>query len=195
MVTRKKPTAARKGAKAAKSPAKPVRAKPAAKKVAAKKAPVRKTVARKAVKKPVAKTPVAKKAVAKKKVAKKSVVKTASAKKTIAKKTIAKPAVAPKVSSASTPVANKKPATAPRARRKITPEKALANTLALLEAKNEKAKQPPNYPTGDAAHPGSNAPHGEDAERETAPTERNPDAIHGHALATERGNQSNRGQS
>ena len=45
-----------------------------------------------------------------------------------------------------------KKAAAPRKRKPITPEQALANTRALLEAKNELAKQPPNYPSGGDPH-------------------------------------------
>ena len=165
MATRKKPTVAK---KTAKKPAKPAHAKAVATKPAAKKAPARKAVAKKAARKPVAK-------------------------QTAAGKTAAKKVAPAKTAPAS--MAKKNPAAPPRARKKITAGQAMANTLALLEAKNEKAKQPPNYPTGDAAHSGSHAPLGVDAgQPETAPTERNPDAIHGHAFATETGDESKRSQ-
>jgi hypothetical protein len=78
----------------------------------------------------------------------------------------------------------------------ITAKQALANTLALLKAKKEKARQPANYPTGGAVHPGSLGAHGVDAAQpETAPTHRLTEAIHGHAFATETGDESKRSQS
>ena len=83
-----------------------------------------------------------------------------------------------------------------QARKPITAEQAMANTLALLKAKNKKAKQPRGYPTGDAGPPGSHGQHGFDASQpETAPTERLAQAIHGHAYATETGDESKRSQS
>ena len=51
--------------------------------------------------------------------------------------------------------AKKQPASsanAPRKSRGITPDKALANTRALLEAKKERVQQGPSYPTTDPAH-------------------------------------------
>ena len=87
-----------------------------------------------------------------------------------------------------------RPAAATDAPGKITPKQALANTLALLKAKKDKTRQPANYPTGGAAHPGSNGPHGSNAARtETAPAQRSTEAI--HALATETGDESRRSQS
>ncbi|HTD28730.1 MAG TPA: hypothetical protein VK660_05020 [Xanthomonadaceae bacterium] len=67
--------------------------------------------------------------------------------------------------------------------------------MALLKAKNEKAKQPPNYPTGDAGHQGFHQSHGIDPAQQTASTVRLTEAIHGHAYATERGDESKRSQS
>lgn len=199
MATRK-PAATRKIAKPAKKISKPAPAKAIAKKAVAKKAVVKKLIARKSVAKkapaknkaPGRKT-LAAKAIAPKPIAKKPAVKTVLAGK-IVQKAVARPAANATI--ARTSATTKKTAPPPRARRKISATQAMTNTLALLEAKNEKARQPPNYPVGDAAHPGSNASHdGDAAQPETAPTERLTDAIHGHALATERGNQSKRGQS
>lgn len=96
---------------------------------------------------------------------------------------------------APSPVEKKKPTAAPRAPKTITSEQAMANTLALLKAKNAQTRQPRKYPTGGAGHPGSHGPHGVDAAQpETAPTERLTQAIHGHAYATETGDESKRGQ-
>jgi hypothetical protein len=170
MATRK-PPAASKIARTAKKKAKPARAKAVAKKSAAKKAPATKAIARKVVTKKVA----ARKA-APRKVVKKSAAKAAT--------------------TARMPAAKKKSAAVPLARKKITTKQAMANTLALLKAKNEKSRRPPNYPTGDMAHPGAHGPHGVGAPQpETAPTERLTEAIHGHAYATETGDESKRGQS
>ncbi len=116
------------------------------------------------------------------------------ASKTTAKKAApAKPA-AKTAAAKPAPAASKKPAAAARAK-SITSEQAMANTRALLKAKNDKARQPRNYPTGDAGPPGSHGAHGVDApQSETAPTERLTQAIHGHAYATETGDESKRGQ-
>ena len=162
-----KPSTPRKIAKTAKKTAAPARTKAVAKKLAAKKAPTRKTVAKKEV-----------------------------VEKTTARKA-AKPAAKTTATAKSvrTPVAKKKSAAVPRARRKITAGQAMANTLALLKAKKEKARQPPNYPTSDPVHPGAHGPQVVDAAQpETAPTEQLTEAIHGHAYATERGDESKRGQ-
>ena len=79
---------------------------------------------------------------------------------------------------------------------KITPKQALANTLALLKAKKDKTRQAPNYPVGEPVHPGAQGPHGiAAAQPEHAPTERLNEALHGHAYATERGDESKREQS
>ena len=79
---------------------------------------------------------------------------------------------------------------------KITAQQALENTRALLRAKRDKANRPPNYPIGEAVHPGAQGPHGlAAAQPEHAPTNRLVEAIHGHAYATERGDESKRDQS
>ena len=100
----------------------------------------------------------AKKAAAPKaaKTAKKATKKVATGKTSSARKPLKK-AVATKSAKASAGKAMVKPAkkTAPK---RISPKQALANTLALLEAKNEKAKQAPSYPGGGDAHDHSNAP-------------------------------------
>jgi len=84
----------------------------------------------------------------------------------------------------------------PREPGKISAKQALANTLALLKAKRDKTRQPANYPTGQPVHPGAQGPHGVAAPQpEHAPTERLTEAIHGHAYATETGDESKRNQS
>jgi len=119
--------------------------------------------------------------------------KSAKAAKKTAKPT-SKPSTAGKNAKATKKTA--KPAAAASEPGKITPKQALANTLALLKAKKEKSRQPANYPTGDAVHPGSLGAHGVDvAQPETAPTQRLTEAIHGHAYATETGDESKRSQS
>jgi hypothetical protein len=119
--------------------------------------------------------------------------KSAKATKKTAKPT-SKPSIADKSAKATTK--KTKPTAAASEPVKITPKQALANTLALLKAKKEKARQPANYPTGGAVHPGSLGAHGVGAaQSETASTQRLTEAIHGHPFATETGDESKRSQS
>jgi hypothetical protein len=161
-------TLARPAKAAAKKTVRKTTARAIAKKVPAKKAATGKTAPRKAVaKKAVAKKAVAKKAVAKKAVAKKVVAKKAVAKKAVAKKAVAKKVVAKKVVKVTGKVAATRTATkqAPatqsamatrspargaagaskRKPRGITPEQALANTRALLEAKQAHDRETPPW--------------------------------------------------
>ncbi|MDH5823237.1 hypothetical protein QFW77_09590 [Luteimonas sp. RD2P54] len=114
-------------------------AKATAKKATAKKATAKKATAKKAT----AKKATAKKATAKKATAKKATAKKATAKKATAKKATAKKATAKRADTPGTP----------RRRRRITPEQALENTRALLEAKQEQARRPKPWQSvgGDAA--------------------------------------------
>jgi hypothetical protein len=117
----------------------------------------KKAVAKKTVKKPVArkapakatktaKRPVAKKAVVSKPVAKKIAVKKAAASKAAAKKPAAGKVVARKVAKkASAGKAVRKP-------RAITPKQALANTRALLEAKQAHDREPPPWQALETPH-------------------------------------------
>jgi hypothetical protein len=166
-------TLARPAKAAAKKTVRKTTARAIAKKVPAKKAATGKTAPRKAVakkavaKKAVAKKAVAKKAVAKKVVAKKAVAKKAVAKKAVAKKVVAKKVVAKKVVKVTGKVAATRTATkqAPatqsamatrspargaagaskRKPRGNTPEQALANTRALLEAKQAHDRETPPW--------------------------------------------------
>lgn len=183
-------------------PGKPATSKPAVKKHTAKTATARKSVAKKAAaKKPVAKKVAAKKPVAKKVIAKKPVAKHATAKKivkkAVARKTIAKRPAAKKVVSkqavAKKPVAKKSVRT--RKPRMITPEQALANTRALLQAKQAQTHQPPPYPTDDPVHqghPGFMSNSAAEAAHERHLGEINNDAIHGHIAAQVRQDQAKR---
>lgn len=86
--------------------------------------------------------------------------------------------------------------TAVHATGKITAGQALENTRALLAAKRDRARLAPNYPVGAPVHPGAQGPHGvASAQPEHAPTERRIEALHGHAYATEHGDESKRSQS
>jgi len=100
---------------------------------------------------------------AKKAAVKKAAVKKAAVKKTSVKKTVARKAPAKKPAAGRKPALEKAPAkqaTGNAARkRKITPEQALANTRALLEAKHEHDRQPPPWQAlgaapGQAPQPG-----------------------------------------
>jgi len=135
---------------------------------------------------------------------KKTASKKASAKKNAATKPSArKPAqavAAPAKKSAGSTTVRKNPAqkAAPRERKPktITPEQALANTRALLEAKNEMAKQPPTYPAGGDPHSHGHAPSTEHAQVVDDGLQRapgvDPAATEGHPVG--RGNQGMRGQ-
>jgi hypothetical protein len=75
----------------------------------------------------------------------------------------------------------------------ISPEQALANTRALLEAKLERAHQPPPYPTDDPVHhhgkPGPMSDGASAALHDRHLGEINNAAIHGHVAAQVRGDQ------
>ncbi len=94
--------------------------------------------------------------------------------------------------------AAKRAAAKPRKPKMITPEQALANTYALLKAKQQAARQPPSYPTSDPAHPGNHGgqvSHGAaDAANERHFGEVNHVAIQGHGAAQARSNQGKRDQ-
>jgi hypothetical protein len=117
---------------AAKAPARKVAkvAKPAAKKAATKKASTKKAASKAAAKKVVARKPVAK--------------------KTAARPTMKRAAAPVKRAAKKTP----RPA---RRLRGITPEQALANTRALLEAKQAHDREPPPWQSLET--PGGQAPH------------------------------------
>lgn len=77
----------------------------------------------------------------------------------------------------------------------ITPEQALANTRALLEAKQERAHQPPPYPADDPVHggkPGFMSPSAAETAHERHLGEINNAAIQGHIAAQVRGDQAKR---
>ncbi|WP_257644223.1 histone H1-like repetitive region-containing protein [Luteimonas salinisoli] len=131
---------------------------PAARKAAAKKGPARKATGKKAATKKVAarkataKTASTKKATAKKGKATSAAAKKAAPKKATAKKTTAKKTTAKKTTAKKTP--GKRAGTSGSRRRQgITPEQALENTRALLEAKQEQARRPKPWEAvgGDAA--------------------------------------------
>jgi len=102
--------------------------------------------------------------------------------KTIAAKSSGKQATASAIA------ARRKPSPA-----HVTPEQALSNTLALLEAKNEKARHPPTYPSAGDAHThlqsGDTTENHAASQPQVAPGNR-PEVIEGHSLP--RGNQGKR---
>ena len=157
--------------KARKAPAKAASG-TATRKPAAKKAAVKKTTAKKAARKPLAKKTAVRKAAAKETSVKKTVARKAAARKPAASGTPAVRTAAPPKQGSGKAVRRQSPAgkvQATRAgvsaragtsrKRKITPEQALANTRALLEAKHEHDRQPPPWQTlgaapGQAPQPG-----------------------------------------
>ncbi len=165
--------------------------KPAASKVAAKKAVVAKktsvaTAAKKATPKKVA---VQKSTVARKPAPATAPVKTASAKPS-SKPASSKPASL-KPAAAAKP-SKPKAASQPQM---ITADQALANTRALLQAKQAQAQQPTPYPTSDPGH----HPHGgfmshnaAEANQERHFDEANSPAIQGHVAAQVRSEQGKR---
>jgi hypothetical protein len=140
---------------AAKAPARKVAkaTKPAAKKAITKKAATKKAVAKKTASKAATKKTVATKPLAKK-AASKSTTKRAAAP---VKRAVKSPAKATTTQAArSTAKKTPRPARKPRG---ITPEQALANTRALLEAKQAHDREPPPWqlletPGGHASPPG-----------------------------------------
>jgi hypothetical protein len=110
-----------------------------------------------------------------------------AAAKPVEKKSATKPVVTPPGKSAV------RKSTTPK---HITPKKALANTLALLEAKNEKSRQPPSYPSGGGAyghqHAFGSTENQAHSQHQPAPGIE-PEATEGHNVP--RGNQGDRSQS
>lgn len=226
----KRPAARATKVASSKAPARTTVKKAAAKKVAVKKPAAKTTTARKSVaSKPVAKNPAVKEAVAKKAVAKKAVAKKAVAgnaanntSKVTAKhsstaatglrKPVAK--TAPKKSMPAKPAdvtrivskpANKTmpDSTARKSTRKprmITPEQALANTRALLEAKKEHDRQPQPWQmldqqAGPIDHAGYQSPEAADKAEQLHAGESRMQAIPGSISSTGRKNQGKRDNS
>ncbi|HJR73649.1 MAG TPA: hypothetical protein VJ806_08420 [Luteimonas sp.] len=218
---KKKAAVAKKAAKrrpAAKKAVKKGVKKVAKKKVAARKAPAKKAAVKKVAKKSAAKKSVAKKAAAKrsaaKKVPAKKVVakKEAAAKKTVAKKDaakkplpkkLAKPVSPPTVRPAA-PVSKAAPAPRPAADTgaiaepaKISPEQALANTRALLEAKKQHDREPQAWHALDreqshTPQPGPQSPEAAAKAEELHQAESRVQAIQGSISTQDRHNQGKR---
>jgi hypothetical protein len=169
--------------------------KPASKKTTA----VAKTASKKTATKKTTKPANRKTAAVAKTATKKSATKKVAAKPSARKPTQAVAVPSKKATGSST--VHKTPAqkAAPRQRKPktITPEQALANTRALLEAKNELAKQPPTYPAGGDPHSHGHAPSTEHAQVVDQGLQRapgvDPAATEGHPVG--RGNQGMRSQS
>ncbi len=184
--------------------------------MATRKAPAKKAAVKKAAKKSVAKKTTAKRPAAKKTPAKKAAAKKpAAAKKAVAKKTAAKKPLPKKMAKSVSPakaVPPKAPvpkaAPAPRRRRapdtgavaepaKITPEQALANTRALLEAKKQHDREPQSWHALDreqshTPQPGPQSPEAAAKAEELHRAESRVQAIQGSISTQDRHNQGKR---
>ena len=153
---------------------------------------VKKAPARRGAKKAAAKKAAAKKTTARKAARKAPAKKAASARKA-AKKAPARKAASRKASARKAP----RKAAAKRAGRRITPERALANTRRLLEAKQAHDRETPPWQALDGGHaPSADAgfqdPRARDQANALHAAESDMDAIHGASGMQDRHNQGRR---